>query len=150
MPNNKVLDVAKNMINISNDKGYKLSNLKLNNLLYIAQCVSYSHFGEPMFVEEMRACENGAKMDEVYVRYLGYGASNIPKETDVQQLAEEDMTMLKGIVEVYAKVDVWQLVGTVKKTTPWDFTWTVLGGKYPIKNEFFKNSFGEDKDIEEF
>lgn len=146
MPNNNVMDVAKNIINISNERGYKLSNLKLNNLLYIIQCESFSRFGEPMFVEQMQACENGVKVYNVYVRFLGYGASNLPKEENVQRLSEEDMELLVGFIEVYAKVDVWDLIKIVKRTSPWDFTWNVLGGYSHLLNDFIKTSFWEHKD----
>lgn len=150
MPNNKIVDVAKNIINISNDNGYELSNLKLNNLLYIVQCESYRRYGEPMFVEEMTACSIGVRNYDVYVRYLGYGASNISKEDNVKSLSIEDIYLLTGIIKVFAKINVWDLIEIVKQTTPWSFTWEIFNGKIPIKNDFIKTSFWENKKYYEF
>ena len=39
MPNNSIKDVAKNIIAVSNDMGFKITNLKLNNLLQFSNYI---------------------------------------------------------------------------------------------------------------
>lgn len=145
MPNNNIKDVAKNIITISNDMGFKITNLKLNNLLYIVQCESYRRCGEPMFVEDLYACEIGVRNTDIYRYYLGYGASNIPKEEYTPMLPSQDTDILVDIIEITADANVWTIVDIVKNTTPWDFMWKIFRGKFPIHKQMMKNTFWENK-----
>lgn len=143
MSNNNVKDVAKNIINICNDKEYHISNLKLNLLLYFAQGESYRLTGEPMFTESLYAFGNGPISLDVYQSYCGYGAANIPKE-DVLALLDNDMNLLDKVVDNYGALNVWELSDMAKEQSPWEFTRHILGAKHKINNEFIKTSFKND------
>lgn len=145
MPNNSIKDVAKNIIAISNDMGFKITNLKLNNLLYIVQCESYRRYGEPMFAEDLYACEIGVRNIDIYRCYLGYGASNIPKEEHTTMLPTQDMDILVDIIKTISDANVWTVVDIVKDTTPWDFMWKIFRGKFPIYKQMLKDTFWGNK-----
>ena len=52
-----VLDICRYIINYSDDKGYGISNLKLQKVLYFIQAyfVSYTEKKEPCFIDEKEA-----------------------------------------------------------------------------------------------
>ena len=144
MPNNNIKDVAKNLINISNNKGYHISNLKLNLLLYFAQGECYAFTGEPMFSESLYAYGNGPISLDVYQSYCGYGAANIPKEKEVLVLSDTDTDLLNKVVDVYGSMNIWELSDISKAQSPWEFTNGVLGSHKMIFNDFIKSAFSID------
>lgn len=75
---NKVLDVARYIINYSNKKGYGVSNLKLQKLLYFVQGVFLAETNEACFSEEIEAWDFGPVVPNAYHEFKKYGSMNIP------------------------------------------------------------------------
>ena len=57
----KVLDICRHIINYSDEKGYGISNLKLQKVLYFIQAyfVCFTEKKEPCFEENIEAWEFG-------------------------------------------------------------------------------------------
>lgn len=73
-----VLEVCRYVIKYSNEKGYGVSNLKLQKLLYFIQAYFLITKGEPCFNEAIEAWEFGPVVPEAYREYKQYGSTNIP------------------------------------------------------------------------
>lgn len=76
---NNVLDIARYIINYSNDRGYSISNLKLQKLLYFVQGVFLAETGKVCFPEEIEAWDFGPVVPNAYHEFKKYGSMNIPK-----------------------------------------------------------------------
>lgn len=75
---NKALDVARYIINTSNDKGYYITNLRLQKILYFVQ-MEFIFRGRVCFNDKMEAWDYGPVIPTVYRRFKYNGASNINK-----------------------------------------------------------------------
>ncbi len=75
---NKALDVARYIINTSNDKGYDITNLRLQKILYFVQ-MEFVIRGKVCFGDKMEAWDYGPVVPTVYNRFKYNGASNIDK-----------------------------------------------------------------------
>lgn len=86
----KALDVARYIINYSNEQGYGVSNLKLQKLLYFVQAefLAYSDDKKPCFREEIEAWGFGPVVPCVYQEFKQYGSSNIPTVKEYFEVSE--------------------------------------------------------------
>ena len=76
----KVLDIARYIINYSNEQQYGISNLKLQKLLYFVQAefLAFTEKKQPCFQEEIEAWGFGPVVPGVYKEFRQYGSSNSP------------------------------------------------------------------------
>lgn len=132
------LDVARFIINYGNEKGYSISNLKLQKILYFIQAdfIAYSDKHEPCFNEEIEAWNFGPVIPEVYHEFKEFGSGRIPsikkyidlskgiwdskiKEFSNNIISEEDAKRIKGLVDQSSKYSATQLVEISHKQKPW-------------------------------
>lgn len=73
------LTIARYIINYSNDRGYGVTNLKLQKLLYFVQAAFLEIYGFPCFKEDMQAWTLGPVIPSVYHEFKRYGNMDIPK-----------------------------------------------------------------------
>ena len=74
-----VSDVSRYVIKYSNDKGYGISNLKLQKILYFIQAYFLINTpnGNPCFKEKIEAWDFGPVVPEAYREYEQYGSTDI-------------------------------------------------------------------------
>ena len=136
-----VLDVCRYVINYSNQKGYGISNLKLQKILYFIQayflCSSYGDSPSPCFYESIEAWDFGPVVPEAYHEYKQYRSSSIPTVTSYMSFDEEDMwnismvpyddniiqsedkEKINAVVDMFAKYSATDLVTLTHNQAPW-------------------------------
>ncbi|MCI8371440.1 MAG: DUF4065 domain-containing protein [Lachnospiraceae bacterium] len=135
----QVLDICRYVINYSNEKGYGISNLKLQKILYFIQAyfLINSNGKKPCFSESIEAWDFGPVVPVAYREYKQYGSSNIPqilsyidyKEGniwDAQRVAYDDgmilsvdKAMIKDVVDKFADYSATDLVTLTHNQRPW-------------------------------
>ncbi len=133
----KVQDVARYIINYSNNQNYGISNLKLQKLLYFvqAECLAFTKEKKPCFMEEIEAWGFGPVVPCVYQEYKQYGAVNIPsvnfyyvvsdewelikKKYNEDIIAPEDRAIINGVVDGFKDYSASQLVQITHNQLPW-------------------------------
>lgn len=79
------IDVAKHIINYSNEKDYLLSYNKLPKVLYYIQALFLIKRNEPCFIEEIRACEIGSEIDAISKEFDTITSLEIPPITHLSE-----------------------------------------------------------------
>lgn len=116
-----VLDVAKYVIQFCREKGYMISNLKLQKILYFIQAEFLVTKDSPCFSEEIEAWDFGPVVPEVYHRYKMFGNSNILEDnTGIRKLFfKEDRKILDDMIEACSSFTASQLVQMTHNQSPW-------------------------------
>ena len=134
-----VLDVSRYAINYSNDKGYGISNLKLQKILYFIQAYFLVNTadGKPCFAEKIEAWDFGPVVPEAYREYRHYGSSNIPriesycefdiddiwnierKRFDKNVILKMHQIMIDAIIDKFANYSATDLVTLTHRQAPW-------------------------------
>ena len=94
-----VLDVARYIINYSNEKCYGVSNLRLQKLLYFVQAyyLAFTEKHEPCFDAAIEAWDFGPVVPEVYREFKRYGSGNIPSVESYLAFPENEMWAVKRV-----------------------------------------------------
>lgn len=87
---NDVLDVCRYVINYSNERGYGISNLKLQKILYFIQAYFLITEDTSCFSDKIEAWNFGPVVPRAYREYKGFGAGNIPLITSYLEKVEAD------------------------------------------------------------
>lgn len=72
------LDISRYVINLFNEKGYKINNLKLQCVLYLLQGNALRNLGYPLFKEDIVRWKYEPAVPVVFHEYLPYGTLDIP------------------------------------------------------------------------
>ncbi len=134
----RAIDVARYIIQYSNERNYGVSNLRLQKLLYFVQAASLSltKDKQPCFCEEIEAWEFGPVVPEVYRKYKCYGNGNIPTsdiyETksgniwdaerhvfDKHVLPKWQREIIENVIEQFADCSTTWLVKLTHHQSPW-------------------------------
>lgn len=132
---NKALDVARYIINTSNDKGYDITNLRLQKILYFVQ-MEFVIRGKVCFYDKMEAWDYGPVVPSVYKRFKYNGASNIDKieycyddseglwnlkrtPYSDEVLPKEDREIIDTVIEECYKFNTSALVRISHSQSPW-------------------------------
>ena len=95
------------------------SNLKLQKLLYYAQCMHLAVFEEPLYTEEVQAWENGPVIRNVYDQYrykeLGFKAMEDAKV----KLSAFQEDLLRVVNIVYGSKSPTELIALTHEEKPW-------------------------------
>ena len=132
-----VLEVCRHIINFSNEKGYEISNLKLQKLLYFVQGCFLIEKDAPCFNEAIQAWDFGPVVPEAYREYKIYGATNIPRITQYLSfkndnsfeivfkdfkddiIVNDDKMTIDDVVDSLSKISALGLVGYTHQQAPW-------------------------------
>ncbi len=118
-----VLQIAKYFIKKSReDKNNKITNLKLQKILYYAQGWHLGNSNNPLFDEKIEAWKYGPAVPIVYQQYKNFGSSEIDidiKEEDINGISKETKGFLDSIWQVYGKLTGPELIFLTHKETPW-------------------------------
>lgn len=135
----KAIDVARYIVNYSHDKGYDISNLRLQKLLYFVQsyCLAFTSSHEPCFSERIEAWDFGPVVPSVYHEFKMFGNGNIPRQTVVYEgdknnvwavqrveisgetIPQKDRKLIEQVVDHFAKFSTAQLLTLVHGQRPW-------------------------------
>lgn len=114
------LDVAQYIINETLNKGYPVSNLKLQKMLYFVQGVMLVNYGRPAFEDRIEAWQYGPVVPEVYFAYSSYGATPILLQYDKINLDAEEKNAANIVINSFLKTPAFALVNeTHKVNSPW-------------------------------
>lgn len=119
----KALDIAKKLIfKAQNDEpngGERLTNLKLQKLLYYQQGFHLAVFGTPLFNEDVEAWMYGPVVPDVYNEYSPYGSSSLPEEEDAITLADDEDELFNEVYDAYRDFSAIGLMNRTHKEKPW-------------------------------
>lgn len=128
-----VARIAEYIVNYSNEKGYGISNLKLQKVLYFVQGIFLREYGKVCFYEPIEAWDYGPVVPVAYRIYKHYGSTDIFSisfDGDVLQLfkkdtyanfniKEEHKLLIKKVVDLLSEYDALELVEITHKQAPW-------------------------------
>lgn len=119
----KALDIAKKLIYKAQEDepngGERLTNLKLQKLLYYQQGYHLAAFGTPLFEENIEAWMYGPVVPAVYDVYSKYSSSTLPDvETSVTLLDEEEI-LFNEVYQAYRDFSAVGLMNRTHSETPW-------------------------------
>ena len=138
------LDVAKYIIWYSHKKGYPISNLRLQKLLYFVQADFIMKKDSPCFDDGIIAWGFGPVIPDVYHEYKIYGATEIPKSkgrNGYAKIREADMQLIDELLDESSSYSTSQLVDITHKQAPWK---DVYKGRYsnePITQDAIREYF---------
>ncbi len=133
-----VLDVSRYTINYSNMKGYGISNLKLQKILYFIQAYFLiNNDGIPCFSEKIEAWDLGPVVREAYNEFKQYGSTDIPSITSYFVLDDDNIwnseqkvfddaiidpyqkSMIDTVVDKFKDYSATDLVNLTHRQAPW-------------------------------
>ena len=119
----KALDIAKKLIfKAQNDEpngGERLTNLKLQKLLYYQQGYHLAAFGTPLFAEDVEAWMYGPVVPAVYDVFSAQCSSALSVvDTDVS-LSEEEEILFSQVYDAYREFSAIGLMNRTHTERPW-------------------------------
>lgn len=119
----KALDIANKLIfKAQNDEpngGERLTNLKLQKLLYYQQGFHLAAFGTPLFSEDVEAWMYGPVVPAVYDTFSGYGSSALPEVENEILLQEEEEVLFDEVYDAYREFSAIGLMNRTHTEKPW-------------------------------
>ena len=119
----KALDIAKKLIfKAQNDEpngGERLTNLKLQKLLYYQQGFHLAFFGTPLFAEDVEAWMYGPVVPAVYDEYSAYGSSALPEVKEPVSLSENEEELFNEVYDAYREFSAIGLMNRTHSERPW-------------------------------
>ena len=127
------IDVARHVINYSNEKDYLLSYNKLPKVLYYIQALFLIKRNEPCFIEDIRACEIGPEIDAISKEFDTITSLEIPPITHFlegvgwQAIREEyldniindqDKALIDSVVDLMSDFTSTQLLSILRNQKP--------------------------------
>lgn len=120
----KALDLAKYIIQKSDDIGTPVSNLQLQKMLYFINLVYLKRNGDFLIdrEDEFYAWPHGTVIPDIYKKFSIFGAEKIPaknlekicleeqKDGGGNTISEELVKIIDKKIEKFAKLDPWLLV----------------------------------------
>ena len=155
-----VIDISKYVINYCNNKGYEISNLKLQKMLYLIQAFFLINSKNQCFIERIEAWDFGPVVPEVYRMFKQFGGGNIPplslsknkvtakkiplfyvkkKKTDCV-ISKDDQDKINIVIDKYAKYSATDLVDLTHHQKPWKDAYN-KGRNTEIEIEAIKDYF---------
>ena len=119
----KALDVAKKLIyKAQNDEpngGERLTNLKLQKLLYYQQGFHLAVFDTPLFSDSVESWMYGPVVPSVYEKYSMYGSSSLPEVDDYITLTEDEEELFNEVYDAYRDFSAIGLMNRTHSERPW-------------------------------
>lgn len=117
------LDVGKYIIYYSNKKGYIISNLKLQKLLYYIQVyfLVFSSIKRPCFHDKIEAWDFGAVIPNVYNEFKRFGSGNLYINDDKYSyfILYKHKDIINHVVDSLADYSATELVEINQHQAPW-------------------------------
>ncbi|MGK7893898.1 MAG: Panacea domain-containing protein [Xenococcus sp. (in: cyanobacteria)] len=145
-------DIAEYFIQLANDTGSFISNLKLQKLVYYAQAWHLALYDEPLFDEDFEAWVHGPIIPQLYQEYKKFGWHPIEQEAK-PDLPSNIKEFLDELALEYFAVDAYEL----EQMTHIEAPWIKARGNLPpdaasnsvIRQEWIKEYFAKRAEEEE-
>jgi uncharacterized phage-associated protein len=111
-------DVADYFINLANETGSFISNLKLQKLVYYAQAWHLGLYGRPLIEQDFEAWVHGPVIPSLYQKYKSFGWQPILEDT-LPELPSEVEKHLEEVAEEYFACDAYELEQMTHTEEPW-------------------------------
>jgi len=115
------INVAWYLVSYINNAGGKITNLKLQKILYYIQAESLKQNQEPLFYSPIEAWRHGPVVREVYSHYREY--MNLPitdsYKPEIDNFTEREKELIQSVIGKKIKIDDWDLVNQTHKEAPW-------------------------------
>lgn len=114
-------DVACYFINKSNSSNEKITNKKLQKLVYYAQVWHYTLFENKLFNEQIEAWVHGPAVPSLYRSYKIFEFNPIKQDTSKCEFPFSDLQtkFLDNVWEVYGHLDASYLEALTHSELPW-------------------------------
>ena len=114
--------IAHNNQVVKYNSAEKISNLKVQKLLYYAQGCALASLGRPLFSEDILAWKHGPVVEQVYRKYQKYGSDGIAENPCIPNVGIEIEMLLINTYNSFAKYSAWELANHTHTEEPWRFT----------------------------
>lgn len=120
----KALDIAYKLIYTAQEDepngGERLTNLKLQKLLYYQQGYHLAVFGTPLFNEDIEAWMYGPVVPCVYDEFSKSGSNALPITTsNIIRLNEEEEVLFNQVYQAYRDFSAIGLMNRTHNEQPW-------------------------------
>lgn len=136
--------IAKYIINWCNEHSIRITNLKLQKLLYFLQGEIVKQTGNRLIREDFYAWQLGPVIPEVYNAFSMYSSSTLPKQESSITIDPQLENHIDAALSKYAKKSAWDLVDLSHSQDPWKYNHQIFGDKAIIPFEsieaFFKGA----------
>ena len=124
----KARDVARFFIDLAQKRAEhhlddRMTNLRLQKMLYFAQGWSLARNGKPLFEEPIEAWPYGPVVPEVYHEYAWAGAQGLSEKNEVSRdwFTDEEYALLLDVAQRYAEYSMSSLVNlSHAQEGPWN------------------------------
>lgn len=133
----KPLDIAAYIIQLSNQIGEPLTNMKMQKLLYYAFAWYAVEKKEPLFEEKIMAWKYGPVVVSVYKAYEKFGADIIKEAANGNPNALDKFTksLINDVFSVYGNKTAIELMSLTHSEAPWRDTFNPANQNTPIPFE---------------
>lgn len=100
-------------------RSVRITNLKLQKVLYFAQAYYLAKFKRPLFSNKIEAWEYGPVVPKVYEDYKKHKSNPIISEKDASSLSDKDKEIVKNIWDAFGGYSAGRLVDITHAHTPW-------------------------------
>ena len=119
----KVLSLSNYIISLFEKQNCKITNLKLQKILYYIQGYFFKHFGEEAFADEIYGWQYGPVVPAAYYQYNHCGACPLKSaETQKLQLEPKAEELIHKIVKKCMPMTSSMLVNKTHCEFPWKNT----------------------------
>lgn len=122
-----VMDVANLFLNLAeeqadNDLGDLMTDMKLQKMLYFAQCWHLVRHGKPLFQNKIEAWQHGPVIPDAYAFYKSNGRNPIhSKPVKYEAFSKEELETVLDVFQYYGRYSAsWLRELSHQKGTPWD------------------------------
>jgi uncharacterized phage-associated protein len=116
-------DITNYFLSKTIEEDSKITNLKLQKLLYYAQGLHLALFDKELFSEEIEAWQHGPVCVSIYHDFKKYGSNIIPfencKKNFSQILSSEQTEFLDEIYDVFGQFSAWKLRDMTHEEPTW-------------------------------
>jgi uncharacterized phage-associated protein len=132
-------EIAKYFINLANQTGSFLSNLKLQKLVYYAQAWHLALHDQPLFDEDFEAWVHGPVIPELYQAYKHFSWKPIQEDVVVADLSKSVLEHLREVADEYFACDAYELERMTHLESPWQIARQGLASDEPSTNIILKD-----------
>ncbi len=120
-----------------------ITNLKLQKILYFAQCAYLALYDKPLFEDEVLAWEYGPVISSVYNKYKVNRNKILKKDEDFSEnVFDDDMKdFLNMIWNYFSKFSTTELVNITHRHAPWREAYNRGSKSAVIKKEVLKEYY---------
>lgn len=120
------VDIASYVINKCIDNNIRITNLKLQKLLYFIQ-IEFAKSDRRLIKEDFYAYKLGPTLPDLYAEFLPYASSCLPGQEKTTDIDTIDQIKIDSVLSQYAAKDVWELVELSSKTDPFKYNFEIFG-----------------------